>query len=103
MTNNSQTIYLEEPTTVGNDDETTIVFTQNMNRIMMEPGPAIQQTHEEDNNESMVDIIKTMNNLPDHHEVWEYLDPTRAYYKTGQKITLTTIKLDPSLTDMITS
>jgi hypothetical protein len=85
MTNNSQTIYLEEPTTVGSDDETTIVFTQNMNRIMMETGPAIQHTHEEDNNESIVDIIRTMNNLPDHHEVWEYLDPTRAYYTQNWK------------------
>ncbi len=80
MTNNSLTIYLEEPTTVGSDDETTIVFTQNMNRIMMGTGPAKQNTHEDDNNESIVDIIRKMNNLPDHHEVWEYIDPTRAYY-----------------------
>jgi hypothetical protein len=28
----------------------------------------------------MVDIIRTVTNLPDQHEVWEYIDPTRAYY-----------------------
>jgi hypothetical protein len=85
MTNNSQTIYLEEPTTVGSDDETTIVFTQNMNRIMMETGPAIPHTHEEDNKESIVNIIRTMNNLPDHHEDREYLDPTITYYTQNWK------------------
>ncbi len=46
----------------------------------MGTGPATQNTHEDDNNKSMVYIIRTMHNLPDHHEVWEYIDPTRAYY-----------------------
>jgi hypothetical protein len=51
MTNNSQTIYLEEPTSVGSDDETTIVFTENMNRIsfMMGPGPTSQRTNAKKN------------------------------------------------------
>jgi hypothetical protein len=65
---------------VGSDDETTIVFIQNMNRIMTDPDPANQHTREEKNIESMVDIIRTMTNLPEHYEVWEYIDPTRAYY-----------------------
>jgi hypothetical protein len=93
MTNNGQTVYLEEPTTVGSDDETTIVFTQNMNRIMMGPGPANQHMHEKKNNDNEQDqeqlsthndpfahIVKTMKSLPDSHAVWEYKDPTRAYF-----------------------
>jgi hypothetical protein len=35
MTNNSQSIFLEEPTKVGSNDEATIVLTQNMNKIML--------------------------------------------------------------------
>ncbi len=44
VTNNSQLIYLEEPTATGSDDETTVMFTQNMNRILTN-----DQTRKEDN------------------------------------------------------
>jgi hypothetical protein len=91
MTNNSLTIYLEDLTTVGSDDETTIIFTQNMNRIMMghdpEKQPAQTEEHNEQNQEQLpthndpfTHIVKTMKSLPDSHAVWEYIDPTRAYF-----------------------
>ena len=93
MTNNSQTIYLEEPNTVGSDDETTIIFTQNMNRIMMDPGPEKPPVQAETNNgdennptqlsandDPFTHIMQTMNSLPDSHEVWAYINPTRAYF-----------------------
>ena len=93
MTNNSQTIYLEEPNTVGSDDETTIIFTQNMNRIVIIPGPEKSPAQTEENNgdetnptqlsandDPFTHIVKTMHDLPDSHEVWEYINPTRAYF-----------------------
>jgi hypothetical protein len=93
MTNNSQTIYLEEPTTVSSDDETTIIFTQNMNRIMMNHGPEKQPAQTEEHNEKeqnqeqlsthddpFTHIVKTKKNLPDSHAVWEYINLTRAYF-----------------------
>jgi hypothetical protein len=49
VTNNSQRVtYLEPPQHVG-DDETTIVFTQHMNRIYIEPGAVQNETDGESN------------------------------------------------------
>ena len=90
MTNNSQQVYLDPPSYLG-DDETTIVFTQNVTRIV--ENPIIQneeieneniESHEATEYEELslrlsptfFQIIKTMMNLPDDHFAWSYSNPT---------------------------
>ena len=77
VTNNSQLIYLEEPNATGDDDETTVMFTQNMNRILIN-----EKTEQEENvnrSPSITQLITEMRNLPDDHPVWRYMQPTDAY------------------------
>ena len=76
MTNNSQQVYLDPPSYLG-DDETTIVFTQNVTRIVENP---IIQNDEKEN-----EIINI-----ESHEATEYeelslrLSPT--FFQTQQGI-----------------
>ncbi len=83
MTNNSQKVYLNPPTDEG-DDETTIIFTSNMNRIV-EPVNTNMGNNQETNNLTKIitGIIKTMRQIPDNHYVWKYRNPTRTYYVMG--------------------
>jgi hypothetical protein len=118
MTNNSQAIYLKEPTSVSSDDKTTFVFTQNMNRIMMGTGPTSQRANNEENDIDEKDqdetttnkdpfgqIVQTMKRLPDSHEVWEYIDHPLEHTtpRTGNRLTLKTKIQRPSLIGMTTN
>ncbi len=60
MTNNSQNVYLNPPTDEG-DDETTIIFTSNINRIV-EPANTNMEDNQETNDLTKIitGIIKTM-------------------------------------------
>ncbi len=80
MTNNSQKVYLDPPSEEG-DDETTIIFTSNMNRIV-EPDHTRMEEHNGSENITNIitGIIKTMRQVPDNHYIWKYSDPTRTYY-----------------------
>ena len=77
VTNNSQLIYLEEPNATGDDDETTVMFTQNMNRILIN-----EKTEKENNvnrSPSITQLITEMRNLPNDHPVWRYVNATEAH------------------------
>ena len=97
VTNNMQKVYREEPHYLG-DDETTIVFTQNVTRII----PNIGTENGKEDNE-IVDaynetreyeklskerapiferMIKEMMDLPDNHEAWSYMNPTMVHFET---------------------
>jgi hypothetical protein len=80
MTNNSQKVYLDPPSEEG-DDETKIIFTSNMNRIV-EPDNTRMEEHNGSENITTIitGIIKTMRQIPDNHYIWKYSDPTRTYY-----------------------
>jgi 3',5'-cyclic AMP phosphodiesterase CpdA len=91
-----QKVYKEEPHYLG-DDETTIVFTQNVTRI----SEAKASENKEDENEIITNenietseyeelslefsptfegMIKEMMNLPDNHDAWAYMNPTMFYF-----------------------
>jgi hypothetical protein len=85
LTNNSQKVYLDPPTQ-GGDDETTIIFTQNMNRIIENPNgeEAIEKYENDEPTHNVRKVIQrlvtTMSTVPENHYVWNYLDPTRTHY-----------------------
>jgi hypothetical protein len=93
LTNNSQSIYLDLPSHAV-DDETTIMFTQNMNRIVLNQTPdekksgnnvnEHEQTTQQQETTHSVSVFKiihhTMETLPNNHEVWEHVNPTRAFF-----------------------
>jgi hypothetical protein len=83
MTNNSQHVYLDPPTDEG-DDETTIIFASNMNRVV-EPAYTNMEENQGSNNLTNIitGIIKAMRQIPDNHYVWKYRNPTRTYYVMG--------------------
>jgi hypothetical protein len=91
-----QKVYQEEPHYLG-DDETTIVFTQNVTRII----EAKASENKEDDGEIITNeynetseyeglslelsttferMIKEMMNLPDNHDAWAYMNPTMFYF-----------------------
>jgi hypothetical protein len=83
VTNNSQKVYLDPPTNEG-DDETTIIFTSNMNRIVEPDDNRMAENQGSSNLTTIITgIIKTMRQVPDDHYVWKYRDPTRTYYVLG--------------------
>jgi hypothetical protein len=92
MTNNLQRVYLEETNCIG-DDETTIVFTQNVTRIVETKAREDDEVYNEvtgnDNNEAneyeslslqlaptFFKTIREMMTLPVDHSVWYYMNPT---------------------------
>jgi hypothetical protein len=89
LTNNSQQVYLEPPERHG-DDETTVMFTMNMNRMVVcKPDKANEQNKGNDQDEDQLDplseeekfkIVTTINKLPDNHNVWGFLNPTQTYF-----------------------
>jgi hypothetical protein len=96
VTNNMQKVYLDETHCLG-DDETSIVFTQNTTRIIINKEGANNENNDEvidnDNNQTneyeklstelaptFERIIKEMVNLPDNHEAWAYMNPTMFYF-----------------------
>ncbi len=61
----------------GSDDETTVMITHNMDRILTN-----KQTNENDRDNdppSITQLIKEMVNLPDDYPVWHYMNPTETY------------------------
>jgi hypothetical protein len=92
ITSNSQRIYLDEPTAESSDDETTVMFTQNMNRLLERENGENDQNcsnevqHEHNSNQSsllsstIMKLIKTMASLPDDHYVWDFPVPTGLNY-----------------------
>jgi hypothetical protein len=95
VTNNMQKVYKEEPHYLG-DDETTIVFTQNVTRIIEAKASENKEDDDEiiaENNETkeyegmslelaptFARMIKEMVNLPDTHDAWAYMNPTMFYF-----------------------
>jgi hypothetical protein len=95
VTNNMQKVYKEETHYLG-DDETTIVFTQNVTRII----EAKASENKKDDDEIIAEknetneyegislelaptferMIKEMMNLPDNHDAWAYMNPTMFYF-----------------------
>jgi hypothetical protein len=92
VTNNRQLIYLEEPTATGGNDEMTVMFTQNMNRILIN-----EETNENDHvndSPSITQLITEMTNLPDDYPVWQYMNPTDTYCHIHGIDTTATNRLD---------
>ena len=89
-TNNMQKVYLENHHCLG-DDETTIVFTQNVTRIVAntiiereEMGIASCEVNEYERLSlelapAFIKMIREMTNLPDNHFAWSYMNPTRYH------------------------
>ena len=91
ITNNMQKVYKEETHYLG-DDETTIVFTQNVTRILETKASENKEDDDEiiaENNETneyedmslelaptFARMMKEMMNLPDTHDAWSYMNPT---------------------------
>ncbi len=90
-----QKVYHDEPHCLG-DDQTTIVFTQNVTRISANT----ERESDEDsyqiieNNESneyarpslelattFAGMIKEMMTLPENHDAWAYMNPTVYYFE----------------------
>jgi hypothetical protein len=79
LTNNSQHIYLDPPEQQG-DDETTVMFTLNMNKVVVRnPDKANDQENSDDQEEDRMEheaqdevkfeIVKTINQLPNDHYI----------------------------------